>query len=216
MLRFKSWIASQYCNSWTCFSLVCLSGKKHQSIFSFTWTLAARDFKILKPSQEFNAFSLYHIPTREFTLSKPASAGVNDWQAPNERDAWCGVIMGLKNNCCEVRTRRKRRLWPHRTSHFSNGLQVAHCWFSGPPKDTCRVNSSPPLLLLFCPQVKAALPAALPNHAGWAEALRCPLQLFWLHYKKLLHCRNASLASQVHYALTVEELPAVSICEQLI
>lgn len=34
-------------------------------------------------------------------------------------------------------------------------------------------------------------PADLPNLPGWAQTIPCPLQLFWLPYKKLLHCRNA-------------------------
>lgn len=37
-------IASQYCDSWSQFSLVYPSGRKRQSIF-FTWTLGGQDFK---------------------------------------------------------------------------------------------------------------------------------------------------------------------------
>lgn len=218
-------IASQYCNSWSRFSLVYPVWQK-ASVYLLLRHLnsGSSGFQILKPSQECDGFSPYHVPTREFTLSKPA--GVNDCQAPNERDACCGGV-----SCTTAWCYALARVWKIPAARWGLGeneafglvqnhsllqLQVARGRFSRPPKDACRGTATPPLLLLACPRMKAALPADLPNHAGQPETLKCPLQLFWLHYKKLLHCRNASLASQVHYALTVEQLPAVSICEQLI
>lgn len=87
-------------------------------------------------------------------------------------------------------------------------LRACHCSASRPRQDTHRTTAKHPLLLLLQPWEEGCSPCR-PHKPR-------PLQLFWLHYENLLHCRNASLASQVHYALSVEYLPVVSICEQLI